>query len=125
MVTLQLEIFGTLPKALLGALLVCSGVRIAELGRHNSAALPGAKAWHMSTASLIWPSLFLRGRPEPSARGMLPSRFTFAPPGPRDSPEQSSDDWEASVPGAYRVMRVDDASYPYLSCLESSVFTGR
>ena len=29
------------------------------------------------------------------------------------------------MPDAYRVIRVDDTSYPYLSCLESSVFTGR
>ena len=30
------------------------------------------------------------------------------------------------MPDAYRVIRVDDASYPYPICLdESSVFTGR
>ena len=52
-------------------------------GRHNSAALPGVKAWYiLREGAQASSGRFLRGRPERSARGTLPSRFAFAAPGP-------------------------------------------
>lgn len=101
------------PKALLVPLLDCSGTRIAELGRHNSAALPGVK-YGTSSAKLSKPHL---GASLEVARSAPPTgRLRVAAPDrAKVACLKRQKAREASVPAAYRVIRVDDASYPYPS----------